>query len=54
MTTEVDDEIFTVCTVQETTRFVISGIRDPVSNSVISLEEAVSRGIIDQERGLYQ
>lgn len=51
--TEVDDEIFTVCTVQETTRYLISGVRDPVTDAVISLEEALSREIIDQEKGLY-
>lgn len=51
--TEVDDEIFTVCTVQETTKFIISGVRDPTTDKVISLEDAISGGVIDQERGLY-
>lgn len=50
---EVDDEIFTVCTVQETTKFVISGVADPNSEKIISLDEALSRGVIDQQRGLY-
>ena len=52
--TEVDEDVFTVSTVQETTRFLISGVKDPVTDEVISLEDALSKQIVDQEKGLYR
>ena len=53
MTTEIDDDVFTVCTIQQTTKFVISGVRDPLTGDIISLDEALSRGIVDQQIGVY-
>ena len=53
VTTEIDDDVFTVCTIQHTTKFVISGVRDPLTGDVISLDEALSRGIVNQQKGVY-
>jgi len=53
VTTEVDDDVFTVCTIQETTKFLISGVKDPLTNEVISLDQALAKKIVDQEKGVY-
>lgn len=54
MTTEVDDDVFTVSTVEETTKFLISGVKDPETEKIISFDEAIQKKIIDQEKGLYR
>ena len=38
---------------EESKKFVIRGVRDPCTDVEITFQEAVSRGIVDQERGMY-
>ncbi|XP_074641306.1 uncharacterized protein LOC141899052 [Tubulanus polymorphus] len=39
---------------EETRKFDITGVIDPTTMKIVSLDEAVQLGIVDQERGIYR
>ncbi|XP_074648651.1 uncharacterized protein LOC141904089 [Tubulanus polymorphus] len=54
-TVECDEECveYTSTTVEETSKYVITGVVDPRNQEKISIQEAIAAGIINQGKGVY-